>query len=591
MKKLKGIGGVDCLGENEVKQLILKLALQNALQYNGTAKAGSVTGRLLAERPDLKARVKEIAQTVNRIVEEVNKTPLSEKKKIVEEKWPSLLRKERAEPEEKRLPPLPKVDEYPLVHVRFAPNPDGSLHIGGSRAAILCDEYAKMYSGRFTLRFDDSDPKTKSPILEAYDWIREDLKWLGVKWHEEVFQSDRLEIYYSIAKQLIEMGVAYVCTCTPADFKKRVQAREVCPCRSLPPSEHLERWSGMLNGFLKEREAVVRIKTDLDHPNPAVREWPALRIIDVEKFPHPRVGDEYRVWPLFAFCCGVDDHDLKISHILRGKEHLTNTTRQLFLYNYLGWKYPEVTHYGRFKMVGTVLSKSKIREGIERGLYEDWYDPRLGTLMALRRRGFVPESIRQTIIEVGPGPVDVTLSWDNINAYNRKLIDSLANRYFFVAEPVKLFVDGVGKTYVSKQNLHPSYPERGFRTLKLTPKNGRASLLISKKDLEAMESGRIIRLMGLFNVEVKEVEGEAVSTFHSESYLKAKKLGARLIHWIPANAGKPVSVIMPDTSTIKGLAEEGCKGLKQGDIVQFERFGFVRVYQVDIELIAYYAHS
>ena len=577
--------------ENDIEQLIRKLALRNAIQYNGMAKAGSVTGKLIAERPDLKARVKEIAPTVNRIVEEINKIPLSEQKKIVEEKWPGLLRKEKAEPEERRLPPLPKVEEYPFVHVRFAPNPDGSLHIGGSRAAILCDEYAKMYSGRFTLRFDDSDPKTKSPILEAYDWIREDLRWLGVKWNDEVFQSDRLEIYYAYAKQLIEMGAAYVCICIPTEFRRRVLAREACPCRSLPPSEHLERWNGMLNGFFKEREAVVRIKTDLNHPNPAVREWPALRIINVERFPHPRAGDKYRVWPLFAFCCGVDDHDLQISHILRGKEHLTNTTRHLFLYNYLGWKYPEAIHYGRFKMVGTVLSKSKIREGIKRGIYEGWDDPRLGTLMALRRRGFVPETIRQLIMDVGPKPVDVTLSWDNIHAYNRKLIDPVADRYFFVAEPVKLFVDGVEKPYVSKQNLHPSYPERGYRTLKVTPKNERVSLLISKKDLKILGSGRIIRLMGLFNIEMKKVKREVVSRFHSESYLNAKKLGARLIHWVPDHTGISTSVVMPDNSNVKGLAEEGCRGLKQGDIVQFERFGFVRIDQVDIELVAYYAHG
>jgi len=578
------------LEEKELNSLIRKLALLNAIQYNGRAKTDSVVGKLLAERPDLKANVKEITQIVNQIVLELNKMPLSEKKMIVEEKWPDLLSRKKVKTKEKRLPPLPKVEQYPFVHVRFAPNPDGHLHIGSSRAAILCDEYAKMYGGRFTLRFDDSDPKTKSPILEAYDWIRNDLRWLGVKWDNEIFQSDRLQVYYGYVRQLIEMGAAYVCICNSMKFKQRILAKEACPCRTLPVSKHLGRWENMLNGFFKEREAVVRIKTELNHPNPAVREWPALRIINTKKFPHPRTGDKYRVWPLFAFCCGIDDHELQISHILRGKEHLTNTTRHHFLYKYLNWKYPEAIHYGRLKMVDTVFSKSKIREGIKKGVYEGWDDPRLGTLIALRKRGFLSKTIRQLIMNVGPRPVDVTLSWDNIFAYNRKNVDILANRYFFVGNPVKLSVYGVKKDYRSKQNLHPDDPNRGHRILKVIPKNECVSLLISNNDISILKLNKVIRLMGLFNIKIKKINKQVVSEFYSESYMDAKKRNVRLIHWIPDQSGIMTSVIMPDTSLVEGLAEKNCKDLKPGDIVQFERFGFVRIKKVDNKITAYYAH-
>jgi glutamyl-tRNA synthetase len=579
------------LEKKELNSLIQKIVLLNAIQYGGIARTDSVVGKLLTEQPDLKVKVKEVAKVVNQIVLELNKIPLSEKKRIVEEKWPDLLKRKKVEIEEKKLPPLPKIEQYPFVHVRFAPNPDGYLHIGSSRAAILCDEYAKKYGGHFTLRFDDSDPKTKSPILEAYDWIREDLHWLGVKWDDEVFQSDRLQIYYGYARQLIEMGAAYVCICNSLKFKKRVLSKEACPCRTLPVSEHLERWMNMLNGFFREREAVVRVKTDLNHPNPAVREWPALRIIDIKNFPHPRMGDKYPVWPLFAFCCGVDDHELQISHILRGKEHLTNTTRQLFLYKYLNWKYPEAIHYGRFNMVDTVFSKSKIREGIKKGIYEGWDDPRLGTLIALRKRGFVSETIRQLIRDVGPRPVDVTLSWDNIFAYNRKTIDIIANRYFFVDNPVKLSIYGVKKNYRSKQHLHPDDPKRGDRILKVIPKNGVVSLQISNNDMSILKINKVIRLMGLFNIKIKKMNKQIVSEFYSESYMDAKKQKARLIHWIPDQSGIITTIIMPDTSHIEGLAENKCLDLKQGDIVQFERFGFVRISKVDNKIIAYYAHK
>jgi glutamyl-tRNA synthetase len=583
--------GYNYLEKKELNLLIRKIVLINAIKYGGIAKTDAVVGKLLAEQPELKAKAKEIAIVVNQIVLELNKIPLSEKKRIVEEKWPDLLSTKKVETREKMLPPLPKVEQYSFIHVRFAPNPDGRLHIGSSRAAILCDEYAKMYGGRFTLRFDDSDPKTKSPILEAYDWIREDLRWLGVKWDDEVYQSDRLHIYYDYANQLIEMGAAYVCSCNPMKFKTKIVAREACPCRVLPISEHLRRWNDMLNGFFAEREAVVRIKTDLNHPNPAVREWPALRIINIKKFPHPRTGDKYHVWPLFAFCCGIDDHELQISHILRGKEHLTNTTRHHFLYNYLNWKYPEAIHYGRFRMVDTVLSKSKIREGTKRGIYEGWDDPRLGTLIALKKRGFLSDTIRQLIMDVGPRPVDVTLRWENIFAYNRKNLDRIANRYFFVSNPVKLSVYGVKKNFRSKLFLHPDDHKRGYRVEKIIPKRECVSLLISHNDLVKMQTNQVLRLIGLFNIKINTINEQILSDFYSESYLDAKKRNARLIHWVPDQSGIRTTVIMPDTTHIQGWAEKKCKDLKQGDIVQFERFGFVRIIKVDNKITAYYAHN
>jgi glutamyl-tRNA synthetase len=547
-------------------------------------------GKVIAERQDLKIKIKEVIPIIKKITREVNSLSISEQRTYIEEKWPALLIKEKAKPEIKKLPPLPNVENYSVVHVRFCPNPDGSLHLGGSRAAILCDEYAEMYSGHFTLRFDDSDPRTKAPILDAYNWIREDLRWLDIKWHKEIYQSDRLDLYYHYTNLLIEMGKAYVCSCNPQKFKRLLLSGQSCPCRNLNSKDHLERWNQMLNGSYREGQAVVRIKTDLNHPNPAVRDWPALRIIDVNKFPHPRTGDKYRVWPLFAFCSGVDDHDLEISHMLRGKEHLTNSTRQHFLYTYLGWNYPEAIHYGRFKMAGTVLSKSKIREGIDNNTYCGWDDPRLGTLRALRRRGFRPETIRQLILEVGPKAVDVTVSWKNLQAYNRKIVEHIANRYSFVSNPVQLMVKNINRPYICKQPLHPSYHERGYKAITITPVDDKAFFFISNNDIKFFKKCKIVRLMGLFNVTGIKVDEIIEAAFHSESYQEAKSIKAPLIHWLPSTTGVKTAVIMPDASIVKGLSENDCRNLNEGDIIQFERFGFVRVDSVVDKLITYYAH-
>jgi len=579
------------LTREDIEQTIRKYALQNAVKYGGKARVEAVFGKIFHEYPDLKERIKEIRELVKKVVREVNRMPEPRQREALEKIWPeSLVVKGKIE--EKFFPPLPNVEKYEYVHTRFCPNPDGALHLGSVRAAILCDEYTRMYKGRLTLRFDDSDPRLKSPIPEAYDWIRADLRWLDVKWDDEVYQSDRMEVYYGYAEDLLKMGLAYICKCKPEDFRVKVNAKKSCPCRGLSPEENLERWERMLDGSFGEGEAVVRIKTDLAHPNPAVRDWPALRIVDTRRYPHPRTGERYRVWPLFAFCCGIDDYELKISHVIRGKEHLTSMARQLYLYKYFGWRYPDFIHYGRLKLTGSVLSKSKIREGIKVGLFSGWDDPRLGTIMALRRRGFIPKTIRDIILDVGPKPVDITLSWENICSYSRKNLDSIANRYFVIVDPIALTVSGVKKPFVSEPPLHPEYPERGRRILTVQPEKGRAEILLSRSDLETLKSRKLVRLMDLFNISVSEIGQKGVlAEFHSEPYSIAKELDMPLLHWLPESGNLKVKVVMPTAGVVEGYAEKDLKNEDVGSIIQMERFGFGRVdLKVNGSISIYYAH-
>jgi glutamyl-tRNA synthetase len=450
-----------------------------------------------------------------------------------------------------------------------------------------------MYKGKFILRFEDTDPRIKRTVLEFYDLIREDLAWLGCKPDEECIQSDRIPIYYEYAEKLLKQGNAYVCTCRPELFRKKILAGQPCPCRKLPVEEHLIRWQHMLEGRYMEGEAVLRVKTDLNHSNPAVRDWPAARVIDPKKFPHPRVGSKYYVWPLYNLASGVDDHLLGITHIIRGKEHLTNQVRQEFMYKHLGWKYPETIHYGRLKITGATLSKSKIVQGIKEGLYKSWDDPRLATFLALKRRGIMPEAIRKMIIDVGPKTSDVTLSWENLYAYNRKILDPVAERYFFVDNPVELKVKQIPKAFTAKLHLHPEKPEKGFREYTITPeKDCSAVFWVSKKDMETAAILNMIRLMELFNIKIENISAYlAEASFVSESYEQARKAKAQLIHWILVGEDMPCQLIMPDATTNEGIAESACRKLKPGNLIQFERFGFVRIEKVDTKLTAYYAHK
>ena len=577
----------------ELKELIRKIALLNAARHDGKAQTGPVMGKILGEKPELRTKVKETSHLINSVIKEVNSLSSNEQKSIVESKWPEELVRDKAE-EEKHLPTLPNTDKYERVVTRFSPNPDCVLHLGSARAIVLCYEYARMYKGKFILRFEDTDPKVKRPILEFYDRIRDDLAWLECKPDEQHIQSDRVPIYYEYAEKLLKEGNAYVCTCNPERFREATLASKPCKCRDCSPEEHLSRWQRMLEGGYEEGEAVVRVKTDLNHPNPAVRDWPALRIIDIQKFPHPRVGSKYRVWPLYNLACGVDDHLMGVTHIIRGKEHLTNQVRQEYMYKYLGWKYPEAIHYGRLKITGAYLSKSKIVQGIREGTFKDWDDPRLATFAALRRRGISPEAIKKMIIEVGPKTSDVVLSWENMYAYNRKILDPTADRYFFVQNPIELTVKQIPKVFAVRLRLHPEHPERGAREYTITPKEEQhsAKFWVPQKDVDESKVGNTVRLMELFNIKIENANiYSAEASFISEPFEDARKAKAQLIHWIPVDEGMPCDVVMSDATTAEGIAEKQCRKLKPDSIVQFERFGFVRIDKVNSKLTAYYAHK
>jgi glutamyl-tRNA synthetase len=577
--------------DKDLRGLVRKAALLNAVQHGGKAQAGAIVGKIIGEKQELKTKAKQLSRLIDKVVTEVNRLSVEEQKQIVEEKWPEALKKEKTT-EEKGLPPLPNAKNYKQIVTRFSPNPDCVLHLGSARAIVLSHEYARMYQGKFILRFEDTDPKVKRPVLEFYDRIREDLAWLGCKADEEYIQSDRLPLYYEYAERLLREGNAYVCTCQPEQFRKKMLSRKPCDCRGFSAEENLERWRRMLDGGYGEGEAVVRVKTDVEHPNPAVRDWPALRIIDPAKYPHPRVDGKYRVWPLYNFSTGLDDHLMGITHIIRGKEHLTNRVRQEYMYRHLGWKYPEAIHYGRLKITGAFLSKSKIVQGVKEGVYTGWDDPRLATFAALQKRGITPNAIKKMIIDVGPKTADVTLSWENLYAYNRKILDPQSDRYFFVSEPTALKVKDVQRVFRAKLPLHPEKPERGFREYTVTPKGEEASFWVAKRDADAAEIGKMIRLMELFNVKVESVNADSLdASFASAAYEEARKAKAKLIHWIPKGEEYPCSVVMPDAAVNNGIAESACKKLKPDTVIQFERFGFVRVDKNDGKLVAYYAHK
>ncbi|MFQ5975721.1 MAG: glutamate--tRNA ligase [Candidatus Hydrothermarchaeales archaeon] len=554
-----------------MRETIYKHALKNALDY-GRANEKAVLGKLLAEKPEFKRNLDEARSLVHKVVKEVNALSGEELKKELS----------RFEFEEKTKAKggLPDLEDSEKVVLRFAPNPSGPLHIGHSRAAVLNDEYAKMYEGELILRLEDTDPKRVDP--DAYEMIKEDLRWLGVTWHKEVCQSSRLDLYYHHARELIEMGKAYVCDCKQSEFKELRDKREACPCRDTVIKENLEKFEGMFS--LPEGRAVLRLKTNLKHPNPSIRDYPIIRIVDAK---HPLAGAK-KVYPLMNFSVAVDDHLLGMTHVLRGKDHIVNTEKQKYIYDYFGWDAPYYIHYGILKIGEVALSTSQIKRGIEEGEYSGWDDAKLGTLLALKKRGFQPEAIRKAMLGVGVKTTDISFSWKNLYAYNREIIEPKADRYFFVADPKELVVEGCEDKIV-KNRLHPDYPDRGSRKLKIKTKGRKAKFFISKTDFDSFKRGDKIRLMGAFNIEITVKDERLKARYLSEELDVARKDKMRPIHWVPEEKIN-VKVVMPNEVLI-GFGEGDLKKVNVGDIIQFERFGFVRIdSKDDEELTAYLLH-
>ncbi|MDD5111980.1 MAG: glutamate--tRNA ligase, partial [Candidatus Altiarchaeota archaeon] len=338
------------------------------------------------------------------------------------------------------------------VVMRFAPNPNGPPTLGHARGIIINAELVRKYNGKLILRFDDTDPKTKKPLLEAYEWYKENCLWLGFAPDEIVECSSNLPEYYKYAEQLIKLEKAYVCGCAQERLKECREGGRACPHRDKSVEENMNGWKAMLSGETSEGAAVLRIKTALAAPNPAHRDWVAFRILNE---PHPKTGGKYRVWPMLDFAGAIEDRLLGVTHIIRGKDLTDSGRRQQYVYDYLGWKYPEVMHWGRIKVTEdfedspadgeieegetiTKLSTSRIANAIKEGEYTGWDDVRLHTLMALRRRGITPEAIRNLMLGLGLSESDIAISMENLYSENRKILDAQSNRYFFVEDPVEV---------------------------------------------------------------------------------------------------------------------------------------------------------
>lgn len=378
-----------------LNEKIRAYALKNAISHGGRANPGSVISGLFNEGLE-KSEAKIVMQKINETIKEISELDLEKQKKEFEKFME--FTSERVVRE--GLPEIPNTENG--VITRFAPSPSGAMHVGHALTASIAYDYVKKYGGKMILRIEDTNADNIYP--PAYELLEQDGKWLFENNCEVVIQSDRMELYYKYAKELLEKNKAYVCSCTGDEFREIAKNKKECPCKNLGINEQEKRWEKMLddNGY-RPGEAVLRFSADMTHPNPAMRDFPLARINETT---HPRQGDKYRVWPLMNLSVTTDDIEMGLTHIIRAKDHMDNAKRQRMMFEALGKKYPWDAYLGRWHIEGLKLSASEFTKGIEDGKYSGWDDENLPTLQSLAKKGYRAQAFHKMAEDRGLSEVD-----------------------------------------------------------------------------------------------------------------------------------------------------------------------------------------
>jgi glutamyl-tRNA synthetase len=560
---------MDWTPDDETANLIRHVAIQNAIEYEGKAAIGSVIGRIMGMRTDLRQHGKIVTGLVAKEVNKANSTAAAEGldvlKEILEKEAPHLLEKREVKERRTGLPDLKNAEKGKVV-LRFAPNPNGPLSFGHARGLVINSTYREMYDGEFILRFDDTDTKVKPPMLDAYERIQKETAWLtGRKPDRVIIASDRMEAYYEHAELMLQNDHGYVCQCSAEVFKEHRIAKTNCPCRDQKTSENLNLWSMMLQRQFNPGDVVVRVKTDMTLKNPALRDWPALRLQDTESHPHPRpeVGSKYVVWPLLDFQSAVEDHLQGVTHIIRGKDLMDSTRKQTLLYEHFGWDYPETMYWGRVKVhEWGGFSTSKMRNDIESGRYPGWGDPRLPTLEGLSGRGISNTALRAFWLELGITQKDISVPLSTLYAHNTKVVDAEAPRLSFIRHPVLCKVESDEIPNSISTPVHPNDESMGMRTWDMIG----GEIYIENEDAQKGS----LRLKEFADITLK---GEPSPVANIDSYERSDK--RPIVHWITKEnslEGTLLSTSNDEIQTVQGRIEK--HNFAPGTIVQLERIGY-----------------
>ncbi|HEX9845272.1 MAG TPA: glutamate--tRNA ligase [Candidatus Nitrosotenuis sp.] len=565
--------------DDVVKSKIRKLALQNAAEH-GKTQDKIVLAKILATEPQLRSQVKEIMPAILEIVSSVNQMSQEQQRKEIEKEFPDLLAEKPKKEERDGLPPLEGA-EHGKVVTRFPPEPNGYPHIGHAKAAIIDEEYAKMYGGKLVLRFDDTNPEAER--LEFYAAIKVGLDWLEIKFDKIKNTSDDIELLYKKCLEMLNGNFAYVCTCKQETISANRREMKSCKCSLGALEQNLERWDKMFSKY-KQGEAIVRFRGDMKSENTVMRDPVMFRIIETK---HPLLSDKYRVWPSYDFAVAIEDSIDGITHAFRTKEYELRNELYYAILDALKMRKPQVLEFSRLGFEGMPVSKRVLRPLIEEGKVSGYDDPRLPTLEALRRRGIRAEAIRKFVLSLGFTKADTLAPFETLESFNRKIIDSDSIRLHMVKNPASIKVRGLPKTVIMQN--HPT-KDMGSRTIELDE-----NFYVEQDDLKNAKEGDQLRLIGLGNVRLTKQQPHEAEYVGDDLTPNIAK-----IHWVVQKTAQKIKILIPSQlffgeqfnekslEEINVFSEPYYLELKEGKEVQFVRFGYCRK---DSMLQAIYTHK
>ncbi|GAA6039961.1 hypothetical protein JCM8097_002640 [Rhodosporidiobolus ruineniae] len=491
------------------------------------------------------------------------------------------------------------------VVTRLPPEPSGYLHIGHAKAAILNQYFARMYEGKFLVRFDDTNPSKEKAEFEQS--IVEDLALLGIKADATSYTSDYFDQLHEYAVQMIKLGKAYADDTEQEVMRDQRMNGLPSKNRDLTAEQSLEKFALMATGSDEGRRWCLRARMSVDDPNKALRDPVIYRCNDL---PHHRTGTKYKIYPTYDFACPVVDSLEGVTHALRTNEYRDRNPQYYWMLDALQLRRVEVWDFGRLAFVYTLLSKRKLKWFVEEGHVGGWDDPRFPTVRGIRRRGMTIDAITQFMLLQGPSQAFLNLEWDVIWNLNKKVIDPVAPRFVAVERegivPVKV-IGGAGKpadgAVESKQLAkHKKNPDVGLKTTYYS-----SSIFVEQADAASFAQDEEVTLMDWGNAFVRRISRAAdgkVESLEVELNLEGDfKKTKKKVTWLASpDAGKgvdgltPVELVDYDYLIVKkkleeddnveellnpkteyrtaAVADANVASLPAGTIIQFERKGF-----------------
>jgi glutaminyl-tRNA synthetase len=328
------------------------------------------------------------------------------------------------------------------LRFRFPPEPNGYLHIGHAKSICLNFGLGLKYNAPVNLRFDDTNPAKEEQ--EYVDAIKEDLKWLGFNWTEELYSSDYFQQLYEWAVQMIKNGKAYVDSQTSEEMAAQkgtpTQPGVDGPYRNRSVEENLALFEAMKNGEFSEGTHVLRAKIDMASTNMLMRDPLMYRILHRH---HHRTGNEWKIYPMYDYAHGESDYLEQISHSICTLEFVMHRE----LYNWFldqifdsNKVRPNQYEFARLNLNYTVMSKRKLLQLVQENFVDGWDDPRMPTISGLRRRGYTPNSIRKFCDIIGVAKRENVIDYSLLEFCLREDLNKTAPRVMAVLDPIKVVI-------------------------------------------------------------------------------------------------------------------------------------------------------